>query len=122
MRNNINLEEDSKDITFRDCVLEDIQNVFFNSEEFAENHLINNKETLIVVDNDKMNELIEEKFTPLDTVYEKMILFYVRKELLEFTPKVNGSLFFDGELYQVVDVSDDGFGVLAVTIGQNSGR
>lgn len=118
-----NNSESKKELakTFKECVLTDIQNVFFNINEFTQQHLINGKEIPVLVDDDKMNELIEGKFTPLDRVYEKMILFYVQKELLGFTPKVNSNLFFDNEMYQVADVSDDGFGVLAVTIGKNTG-
>lgn len=115
-------EKEPEPVTFKESVKDDIQNVFFNLDEFAENHLINGKEILVVVDDDKMSELVESKFTPLDRIYEKMILFYVQKEALEFIPKVNGSFFFDGEMYQVADVSDDGFGVLTVTIGRNIER
>jgi len=114
-------EEEYEPMIFKKSAACDIQNVFFNLDEFAENHLINDKEIPVVVDDDKMNELVESKFTPLDRVYEKMILFYVQKELLGFIPKINGSFFFDNEMYQIADVSDDGFGVLTVTIGKNAG-
>jgi len=107
--------------TFKDNVVFDVENVFFNLNEFAEKHFIGETEISVVIDDDKMNELIESKFTPLERVYQKMILFYVKKELLGFIPKVDDNLFFDGELYQIADVSDDGFGVLTITIGKNMG-
>lgn len=118
-----NNSESKKELeqTFKERVLADTQNIFFNINEFSQQHLINGMEIPVLVDDDKMNELIEGKFTPLDKVYDKMILFYVQKELIGFTPKVNSSFFFDNEMYQVADVSDDGFGVLAVTIGKNTG-
>ena len=108
--------------TFKESVNADVQNVFFSLDEFAEKRLINGKEIPVVVDDDKMNELVESKFTPLVRVYEKMVLFYARKEALGFIPRVNSSFFFDNEMYQVADVTDDGFGVLTVTIGRNIGR
>ncbi len=115
-------EKESGTGKFKESVNADVQNVFFSLDEFAEKRLINGKEIPVVVDDDKMNELVESKFTPLDRVYEKMVLFYARKEALEFIPKVNSGFFFDGEMYQVADVTDDGFGVLTVTIGRNIGR
>ncbi len=108
--------------TFKNSVDYDVKNIFFNLDEFAETHLVGGTKIPIVIDNDRMNELIESKFTPLDMVYEEMILFYVNKESLDFIPKVNGQLFFDGDLYQIIDVADDGFGVLTITIGRNMGR
>lgn len=115
-------EKELKPMTFKESAAADTKNIFFDIDEFADIHLINGKETLIVVDDDKMNELVESKFTPLDRVYEKMVLFYARKEALGFIPRVNSSFFFDNEMYQVADVTDDGFGVLTVTIGRNIGR
>lgn len=115
-------EEIFKPMTFKESVDTDVRNTFFNLDEFAYVHSINDKDIPVVVDEDKINELVESKFTPLDRVYEKMILFYVQKEALEFIPKVNSSLFFDNEMYQVVDVSDDDFGILTVNIGKISGR
>ncbi len=112
----------SEPITFKESVADDTKNTFFNFDEFAENHLINGRELPVAVDDDKMNELVGSKFTPLDRIYEKMILFYVQKELLGFIPRINSSFFFDDEMYQVADVADDGFGVLTVTIGKNIGR
>lgn len=108
--------------TFKNSVASDVKNIFFNLDEFAENHSIGESKIPIVIDDDRMNELIGSKFTPLDMIYEKMILFYVDKELLDFIPKVNGQLFFDGDLYQIIDVADDGFGLLTITIGRNMGR
>ena len=108
--------------TFKNSVDYDVKNIFFNLDEFAETHLVGGTKIHIVIDNDRMNELIESKFTPLDMVYEEMILFYVNKESLDFIPKVNGQLFFDGDLYQIIDVADDGFGVLTITIERNKGR
>ena len=108
--------------TFKNSVDYDVKNIFFNLDEFAETLLVGGTKIPIVIDNDRMNELIESKFTPLDMVYEEMILFYVNKESLYFITKVNGQLFFDGDLYQIIDVADDGFGVLTITIGRNMGR
>lgn len=115
-------KEEIKPMTFKESVDIDVKNTFFNRDEFSELHSVNGKDLPVVIDDDKMNELIGAKFTPLERVYEKMILFYVQKELLEFAPEINGNIFFDDELYQVADISDDGFGVLAVTIGQNTCR
>ncbi len=117
-------DSDGNDIkieTFKDIAVFDMENIFFNLDEFAEKHFIGEKEVPVVIDNDKMNELIESKFMPLERVYQKMILFYVKKDLLGFIPEIDDNLFFDDELYQVADVTYDGFDVLIITIGKNIG-
>ena len=71
-------DSDGNDIkieTFKDIAVFDMENIFFNLDEFAEKHFIGEKEVPVVIDNDKMNELIESKFMPLERVYQKMILF-----------------------------------------------
>lgn len=107
-------------MTFKEAAAADIKNTFFNIDEFAEVHSVNGNDIPAVIDNDKMNELLN-KFAPLNTVYEKMILFYTQKELLGFIPRINCSIMFDGEIYQIADVYDDGHGVLMITIGRNVG-
>ena len=42
---------------FKEQFLDDLDSVFFNSEEFAETHTINGAEVDIVVDNDKLADI-----------------------------------------------------------------
>lgn len=107
-------------MTFKEYAAKDINEIFFNCNEFAEVHSINGQEISIIIDEHKLNEQ-NNKFNPLNEFSEKMILFYVSKDNLEFSPKINTNLMFDGELYQVFDVIEDN-GIFAVTIMSNNGR
>ena len=61
-------EKESGTGKFKESVNADVQNVFFSLDEFAEKRLINGKEIPVVVDDDKMNELVESKFTDRKSV------------------------------------------------------
>lgn len=96
-------------VGFKEQLKEDLDNVFFHQEEFAETHRINGKETLIIIDNDRLAELYIGRDTHTEQIFRDSIMFYVRKEDLEFEPAVDQYLEYDGSRYLVTDVKvDDG--------------
>ena len=113
-------EDNIKLPVFKDFLQEDIDSTFFNTDEFAEIHSINNNDTLIIIGDIKMQEYYN-RFQSLNELYEKFILFYVKKIDLGFLPKLNSNIFFDGELYQVANVSEENE-VYVITLGKNIAR
>ena len=102
--------------TFKDQVGTDLVETFFNDEELASVHNINDKDMLIVLDND---ELTRRKIGRVNDytagVYEGDLLFYVREEVCGKRPKVGDHVRFDGEICRVTDSSSD-TGMYTITL------
>ncbi|MCM1307575.1 MAG: hypothetical protein NC223_03150 [Butyrivibrio sp.] len=92
---------------FREQLLEDLDSVFFNAEEFAESHMINGSEVNIVVDNDKLAELYLSKGTHTEQLFTDSILFYVRKRDLGFEPVPGQCINYDDRVFLISDVKTD---------------
>ena len=100
-------------MNFKEQLLEDLDTVFFNPDEFAEKHTINGVEVDIVVDNDKLAELyISRNFNSdyrncLKQLFTDSIMFYVRKCDLDFEPVPEQYIEYDGRGYLITDVKTD---------------
>ncbi len=92
---------------FKEQLQEDLDVVFFNTEEFAETHTINGAEVDIVVDNDKLAELFIAREVHTEQLFTDSIMFYVRKKDLDFEPVTGQYLEYDGHGYIVTDVKTD---------------
>lgn len=92
---------------FKEQFLDDLDSVFFNSEEFAETHTINGAEVDIVVDNDKLAELYISKESHTEELFTDAIMFYVRKKDLDFEPVPGQYLEYDGRGMIISDVKTD---------------
>lgn len=92
---------------FKEQLLDDLDSVFFNREEFAETHTINGAEVDIVVDSDKLAELYISKETDTEELFTDSIMFYVRKKDLDFEPVPGQYLEYDGRDMLISDVKAD---------------
>lgn len=94
---------------FKEQLQEDLDTVFFNCEEFAETHCINGKDVSIVMDNDKLEELVINRRKDMHTeqLFTDSIMFYVRKKDLDFEPVPGQYLDYDGRGYIINDVKTD---------------
>ena len=100
-------------MTFKEQIALDNKKVFMNFDEFAEEHLINGKEMLCLVDN---NELVNrekryqyKRSLYADGVYIKELLIYIRAEDFGPLPAVGRVLFFDKKSYVISDaINEDG--------------
>jgi len=92
---------------FKEQLLDDLDSVFFNPEEFAETHTINGVEVDIVVDNDKLAELYISKETHTEELFTDAIMFYVRKKDLDFEPVPGQYMKYDGRGMLISDVKTD---------------
>lgn len=97
---------------FKEQIQSDIDNVFFNSNEFAEPHMINGSSANIVKDDDKAEKLGSSGAVG---VFGTIIVYYVKASDLPVRPKIGDVQDFDDDYYQVVDVKED-FGVYEITL------
>lgn len=91
-------------MSFKEIINKDIENVFFNIEEFGEIHTINEVEQKILIDNDELEKI---KLKDNSGNFKGNILFYINKKDLDFTPKIQIFMNLDNKKYRVSDFSED---------------
>lgn len=106
--------------SFKDILNNDIKSVFLNPDEFGEEHTVQGKTMVIVLD-DLENIEREKKIRSYDGVFTKQILFYVSAEDFGELPAPNGFITLDGKRYTVVDATDEA-GIYAITLEANRSR
>lgn len=104
---------------FKEQLLNDLDSVFFNQEEFAETHIINGVEVDIVVDNDKLAELYISKESHTEELFTDSVMFYVRKKDLDFEPVPGQYLEYDGQGMLISDVKADDSESYTIVLGAN---
>lgn len=102
---------------FKEQLEKDFDSTFFNLNEFAEIHLINDNEVPIVVDNDTLMELNLGKNTDADGIFTDDKMFFVQKKDLDFEPVAGQHIKFDGEFYPISNVLEDSGGYTIVLTG-----
>ena len=102
-------------MSFHDDIANDIDNVFLNDEEFAENHIIDGKEMLASVDEmglfarNRGSNNLERLF------HKKNIVLYVSEKNFGKLPAVDRILVLDGKGYVVKHAAQDS-GMYAITL------
>jgi hypothetical protein len=87
-------------------VQQDIKKVFMNNDEFSGIHIINEKETSVIVDDLELTE--REKKQKYDTVLSKKEkLIYVNAEEYGPLPRINTPLILDGKTYLIKEASEE---------------
>ncbi|GMQ64345.1 hypothetical protein [Vallitalea maricola] len=89
--------------------------LIFNIDEFGEEHEINGKTYIILID----DELLQERKTSgvyNEGLYDSEVLFFIRKNQLSYIPEVEEHILFDKKRYRVGSVNSDG-GVLEISLG-----
>ncbi|MDD3662287.1 MAG: hypothetical protein PHT84_00270 [Candidatus Pacebacteria bacterium] len=102
---------------FKEQLEKDFDSTFFNLNEFAEIHLINDNEVPIVVDNDTLIELNLGKNADADGIFTDDKMFFVQKKDLDFEPVAGQHIKFDGEFYPISHVTEDFGGYTIVLTG-----
>lgn len=112
--------EEEKRLTFKDAVKADIDDVFFNTDEFADEHTVNGKKLLVVLDE---NTLLDRsahweggaKQSFDQGLYKADARLYVKIAEFGGRPKVSSPLLLDGKKYLVSDVDEES-GVYAIEL------
>ncbi|MNW32436.1 hypothetical protein D3C74_93780 [compost metagenome] len=122
--------------SFKDQLEKDVKDVFLNEKEFADWHEIAFMsppknglpatpeppvKMLVSVDDDELRDRKSSASNPTDGVYDADLLFYAQRAdfLLNFDrlPVLQSKINFDGRIYTVADLQDDG-NMITVTLGR----
>lgn len=94
---------------FKDILKSDIENVFLNQNEFAEEHLVDGVSMKIIIDNNEMLEREKRYKKALeDGISQKQVLFYVSAAEFGRLPKIGRILMLDKRSYRVTDAIREG--------------
>lgn len=105
----------------REIMRDDLDDVFFDMEEFAERHTVNGKEMSVIFDE---NELLERKKegragSHFDGAYLATAMLYVKAEEYGPRPKVGSVLVIDEKkVYRVAEAVDE-CGVYSIALEAN---
>lgn len=94
---------------FKRMVKSDIRNVFINSEEFADMHMINGVEMAAVIDeNELLQRQLKSKLTSGAAVYKRTTLLYVAASEYGPLPAIGREIVVDGRPFRVTDSLSEG--------------
>lgn len=88
----------------KEILQQDLQNVFFNQEEFGETHTWNKKVIKAIVDDDILMEKYDSEFQFLG---KGSHLVMVPESEFETVPSTNTAIVFDGKLYTLNEVQKE---------------
>lgn len=108
-------------LTFKDILQQDIDNIFFNSEEFSDTHIVDGTEMVCMIDDMEHIEREKKMKSNMDGLYARQILLYVKASVFGPLPAQSRILTMDGRKYTVVDAVDEG-GVYTITLEANRSR
>lgn len=105
-------------MTFKEAVASDVHEVFMNTEEFSDTHIVNGIPMAVQIDDIEQIER-EKRFSQnMDGVFTNQKLIYVAADDFGPLPKQGSILRLDNRTYSVVDaISEDG--VHSITLEAN---
>lgn len=105
-------------MTFKECVRQDVTDVFLNLDEFGVEHSINGKTMTAIVDNNELIEREKKAKSDMDGVNVKTTLIYVRARDYGALPPVGYVVRMDGKSYLVTDATNED-GVYSIHLEMN---
>ncbi len=107
-------------MTFKESLQSDIDNVFLNTDEFSETHVVNGKEMPVMIDDYELIERKKRVNINMDGIYAKQKLIYVSASEFGVLPSQGSLLTLDGKAYRVEKAISEA-GMYSITIGANKG-
>lgn len=100
--------------TFKELAAEDLGNVFFDLDEFADTHTVNSVSMPVIIDN---NELLERPSASSENagIFGQSILIYVKAALYGERPRRDSIIMLDDLKYRCITSTEED-GVYAITI------
>ena len=102
-------------MNFKELVAQDTKKVFLNPDEFGEEHEIDGKMVMVIVDNNEQIERQKRVVSNSDGVFVKEILFYASKESIGNLPVIGRVMRFDKKSYAVTDAIDEN-GIYSISL------
>ena len=91
-------------MNFKEQIEADLNDTFFNVDEFGEEHIINRQKKIVIVDNDKLKERNQKEY---DGILVADLLYFIKEADLDREPKPEEVQIFDGNMYTIVDCKLD---------------
>jgi hypothetical protein len=105
-------------LSFKDILHQDITQVFLNPDEFGEEHTIDGK-TMVAILDDMENVNREKKMkSNMDGIYARQVFLYVSADDFGPLPAQGRLVTLDGKKYLVVDATDEA-GMYGITLEAN---
>lgn len=97
-----------KQPTFKELLRRDVRTVFLNLGEFGEEHIVNGKKMLIMIDDVELTEREKRIKSHMDGIYKRQTLVYV--SALDFgpLPGVGKPIKIDGATFIITDSINEG--------------
>lgn len=89
-------------MNFKEQIKGDL-NIFFNPDEFGEEHIINKKTVNIIIDDDELDKRVQKVY---DGLIEADVLYFIKVEDIE-EPTPGDIQFLDGIMYTVIKVKNN---------------
>lgn len=107
-----------KRMTFKQLMRQDVKKVFLNPEEFGEEHIVNGKRMLIMIDDNELTEREKRMKSNMDGIYKKQTLIYVSALDYGPLPGIGKPVKIDGVTFIVTDSINEG-GVYSLHLETN---
>lgn len=105
-------------MSFKEEIREDVKEVFLNELEFADEHLVNGKPMMVLIDENEIIEREKKEKSDMDGIYTRKLLIYVRPEDFGPLPARGAAITLDGNRYLITDAVDE-YGVYSITMEAN---
>lgn len=93
-------------MTFKKCLADDL-NVFFNPEEFGEEHDLNGTKCLAVIEGLTTTGQITRSTVNFAAVHGKTVIVHTKTAEVPEVPEKGTIFTLDGDIYQIADSADD---------------
>lgn len=107
-----------KATTFKELLRRDVKTVFLNPAEFGEEHIVNGKPMLIMIDDNELTEREKRIKSNMDGIYTRQTLVYVSAIDFGPLPGVGKPVKIDGITFIVTDSLNEG-GVYSLHLEAN---
>lgn len=104
--------------SFKELLLNDIDNCFMNNDEFGELRVVDGKKISVIEDEIEIIEREKKMKSNMDGVYVKQKLIYVKASEFGSLPSRGKLIDYEGKKYQVADAADEQ-GIYSITMEAN---
>ncbi len=105
-------------MTFKEILRNDAKTVFLNPAEFGEEHTVNGKRMVIIIDGNELTEREKRIKSHMDGIYKKQTLIYVHALDFGPLPGIGKPVVIDGSTFIVTDSINEG-GVYSLHLEAN---
>ena len=104
--------------TFKELLRRDVDEIFFNEDEYSEVHDIDGEKMTAMIDDMEHVEREKKMKSNMDGIHARQILLYVKAHEFGALPAQGRILKLDGRRYTVLDTVDEG-SVYTITLEAN---